>query len=421
MSRAPKGMPAFTVIWVGQLVSMMGSATSGFALSLWVYQETGSVARFGVSLICGFLPGIVAAPLAGVVIDRWNRRTVLLAADGAAGLAMGGVVLAYTLGDLQVWQVYAFQAVASLCAAFQWPALTAAISALVPRQHLGRANGLIGTGQAIAELSAPLLGAVLLSGPGLGAVVVMDFASFGCAVLTLAVVRIPDVPAERETARSLGHEIALGWRYILARRGLLGLLVFFAICNFATGGVTVLVTPLVLSVAPVTTLGLIGTIGGAGMLAGGLLMSIWGGGSARRVPLIVVAAAAGGGLLVAAGAWPGVVVFGVVSFAYFLCIPVVNASSQTIWQVKVEPALQGRVFSARRMIAQSCVPIAYLLIGALAETGAGRAAFLLSCLGVLMIAAAGAAYANPRVRRVESELSDAARQDVAQERVDGSV
>ncbi|WP_084517140.1 MFS transporter [Microtetraspora niveoalba] len=396
-------MPGFLVVWFGQLVSVIGSATSGFALSLWVYQETGSVTRFGVSLVCGFVPGILAAPFAGVVIDRWNRRAVLLVADAVAGLAMGGIVLAHSLGDLRIWHVYAFQAVASVCAAFQWPALTAAIAVLVPKQHLGRANGMVGTGQAVAELSAPLLAAGLLNAFGLGAVVAFDLVSFGFALLTLAVVRVPGVAADKGTGVAFVREVTEGWRYLLGARGLLGLLVFFAVCNFVTGGVTVLVTPLVLSVASVTALGTIASIGGFGMLAGGLLMSAWGG-PARRVPLICGAAAFAGGLLLIAGGWPGLVVFGVVSFAYFFCIPVVNASSQTIWQLKVDPVLQGRVFSTRRMIAQSCVPIAYLLVGFLAERTDSGGPLVLAALGVVMVAAAGITFANPRVRGVESDL-----------------
>lgn len=424
---APRSMGAFYMAWGGQALSTTGSATSGFALSVWVYLSTGSVTRFAISLVCGFVPGILISLFAGVVVDRFDRRVVLIAADTAAGAAMGLLALAYLSDGLAIWHVYAFQIVVSATAAFQWPAFSAAVSVLVPKRELGRANGLVGAGQAAAELVAPLLAGTLLATVDLGGVLLLDLVTFGISILTLTLIRIPPVRTPGNGlaggGRSFRREVREGWRFIAGRRGLLGLLLFFALYNCVTGAVTVLVTPLVLSVATVTTLGAIASAGGAGMLVGTGLMAVWGG-ARRKVRTIFTTATCAAVLLIVGGLWPGVATFAAVSFGYFLCLAVINTSSQTLWQTKVDLRLQGRVFSVRRMIAQSGVPISYLVVSAL--TGPARdilagqrdigvfgsgstrgPALLMTLAGALTIAAAALAYSRPRIRRLESELDDA--------------
>jgi penicillin G amidase len=415
-------MRGFVIAWAGQLVSMAGSATSGFALAIWVYRHTGSVVAFAFSLVCNYVPGILIAPLAGSLADRLSRKMVLLLADSVAGLAMCGLAVSYLLGGLQVWQIYGYQVIASVCLAFQWPAFSAALTLLVEKAQLGRANGMMSLAQAAAGLLGPLLAGALLGLLGLSSVIIFDVTTFVVAVSTMAVVGIPRISTgDAASDRKRDMSFRSGWRYITDRPGLLGLVIMLAVYNSATAGLEVLITPLVLSYASVTVLGTIASVGGAGMVVGGLLMSVVRG-PRKRVRLIFCAAAAAGCILIVAGLRPGIATFIPASFGFFFCLPIINSCSQTIWQTKVSPSVQGRVFSLRRMIAQSCVPGSYLLFGALVAYfdriingapaglfghGSGRgAAFLVSCLGLLVLLDVGIGFANPRTRRVESELPD---------------
>jgi MFS family permease len=244
-------------------------------------------------------------------------------------------------------------------------------------------------------------------------------------------VRFPR-PTASETAparASIWREAAYGWQYIVERPGLLALLVLFALINFNVGIVTVLTVPMVLAFTTPVVLGSILSTAGVGLLIGSVLMSVWGG-PRRRVNtifgsyLVVVCS------LMLVGLHPTIPIFYVSAFFFFMSVPFVGGASQAIWQVKVPPEIQGRVFAMRRVIAWSSLPLAYLAAGPLAdrvfgplllENGAlagsvGRLigvgpgygiAFLFFTLGLLILAVLVASYFYPRLRLVEDELPDA--------------
>jgi MFS family permease len=366
---ASKGVKTFTVIWLGQLVSLTGSGLTGFALGVWVYQRTGSVTQFALISLFTALPGIVFSPLAGAYVDRWDRRWAMIISDAGAGACTLVVALLLLADRLEVWQIYLLMAVSSTFSAFQWPAYSAATTMLVPKEHLGRASGMVQLGQAMAQIAAPTLAGVLMGLIQVEGVILIDFATFLFAVLTLLLVRIPrpEASAEGQAGKgSIFREAAYGWKYIVARPGLLGLLLLFATTNFTTGIVQVLFTPLVLSFTTAAVLGTILSIGGLGFLAGSVTMGIWGG-PEPHVHGIYAFLLLQGLVLFAAGVPPQVAILASAAFFFFFSLPIVNGCSQAIWQSKVAADVQGRVFAVRRMIAWSSLPLAYLAAGPLAD------------------------------------------------------
>lgn len=203
-------MTTFVLVWVGRLVTALGSSISGFALGLWIYQQTGSVTQFATGLLLGFAPGMLAAPVAGVLVDRYRRRTVLLCADAAAMLAAVAMAASQATGHLAVWQVYAVIIVESCCAAFQWPALAAAVTGMVGPEQRGRASAMTQTALAGAQLLGPMLAAVLLGAGGLRAVLLVDVVSFGLGLLTLLLARFPESTGRPEHTGSPGNARAGG-------------------------------------------------------------------------------------------------------------------------------------------------------------------------------------------------------------------
>lgn len=428
---AARGFRAFLLIWFGQLISLMGSGLTGFALGVWVYQRTGSVTQFALISLFTALPGIVFSPIAGALVDRWDRRQAMILSDLGAGLCTLSMALLLLAGRLEVWHIYVAMAISSTFSAFQWPAYSAATTLLVPKEHLGRASGMVQVGEAAAQILSPTLAGALMGIIRVHGIMLVDFATLLFAVLTLLVSRVPR-PARTAEGKagegSLLREALYGWKYIRARPGLIGLLLFFAMTNFATGIVQVLFTPLVLSFAPAAVLGLIMSIGGVGFLAGSLTMSVWGG-PKRRIYGILAANVLMGLALFMAGLPPRAWILAVGAFLVFFSMPITNGCSQAIWQSKTAPDVQGRVFAVRRMIAWSSLPLAYLVAGPLADyvfepllveggplassvgrvigVGTGRGIGLLYIvLGCVIVIAVLAAYLYPRLRYVEQELAD---------------
>jgi MFS transporter, DHA3 family, macrolide efflux protein len=422
---------AFMAVWFGQVISFIGSGLTSFALGVHVYQTTGSITRFALISLFTVLPGILLGPLAGTLIDRWDRRMVMIVSDTGAGLSTLFIFLLLTTGRLELWSIYLAVFLSGTFGALRGPALTAATTQLVPKEQFGRANGLMEIVSVGQFLISPLLAGALIGTIGLRGVILIDFVTFLFAISTLLAIRIPRpaVTAEGQAGKgSLLHEVVYGWRYIQARSGLFALMIVFAIANFTTEMSLVLFTPLFLSFASPAALGTALSLAGVGYLAGSLVMTIWGGGKRRIYAMI-------GGMLVL-GVFMGLIglrasipFITVCIFMTAFCSPIISSASQAIWQSKVAPDVQGRVFSIRRMILLATPTIAYLLAGPLADNifepllavkgplagsigkiigvGQGRGiALLLISMGLILVLVTIIGYLYPHLRRVERELPD---------------
>lgn len=434
MIKSKKGMKTFIILWVGQLASMIGSGLIGFALAVWIFSQTGQATPFALTALFSMLPRILLSPIAGAVSDRWNRKKVMLISDSLSGvITIATAYLLYT-HQMQVWMVYLFSFLGSIFASFQQPAYSASIVMLVPKQQLTRANSLVQMGEAIETILTPILAGALFGLIGMGGILLIDIATYLVAMITLAVVFIPQPEhAEQEASekRSVFQDIAIGWRYLSERRGLLGLLIYFAGVNFLANISSVLIGPLVLSFSTATSMGFVQTVMGAGMLAGSTLMSLWGGSEKNRVKMIVGAISLSALGFIIAGFRTSLTFIASGMFILLFFIPFGSGPSSALFSSKVEPGVQGRVFATRSMISMSMMPFAYLLsgiladkvfsplllaggpladtfIGALLGVGPGRGiGLMLICSGFLVLLISGIAYLNPHIRHIETEIPDA--------------
>jgi len=274
-----QGLRAFLIIWIGQLVSLLGSQLTAFALGVWVYDQTRSVSLLALTQVAFFAPQVLLAPLAGVLADRWDRRVVMILSDFGAGLGILSVAILYLTNRLQPWMVIPLNLWMSSFIMLMWPAYTASITLLVPKEQYGRANGFVQLGDALTQIAGPALAGALYVTIRLGNMALIDFATyFFSVVLLLLFVRIPRPPLTdegREAQGSMWQEVRFGWNYITTRRDLFFLLLFFLAINFISGIMGPLFTPLILDNWKPNVLGYISTIMGVGMLAGTLLMSAW--------------------------------------------------------------------------------------------------------------------------------------------------
>lgn len=362
-------MKRFSVIWLGQTVSAVGNGLSGFALGVWLYRSTGSVTLFSLIQLFLILPGLLVSPVAGALVDRWDRRRTMILADAGSGLATVIIAVLIFFDQLQAWHLYILIGFSSICTAFQYPAFSAATTLLVGKQNLGRAAGMTQLTQAAGMILGPLIAPVLEGYVGLSGVLMTDVLTFLFAVGTLMAIRVPRPVRSavgESAAGSLFEEVVFGWRYLKERRGLMALLITFATVNIGFGFLQVLVTPIILGMADAKVLGRVLAFSSLGFVVGGLIMSVWGG-PKQRVRTILIVCCALGGLLFLAGLQQNPVSMGILAFIFSTISPILIASSQAIWQSKVEPDLQGRVFAARRMIAYSALPLSYATAGPLSD------------------------------------------------------
>jgi MFS transporter, DHA3 family, macrolide efflux protein len=427
VTRSPPAW-SFPVILSGETISVLGSALAGYAISIFSFQQTHSVTSYSMISLAAILPSLLIAPFAGQWVDRLPRKRVMLLANGVSAVLTTLVALVATSPHLALWHIGVLSALNAIASTFHVVAFEAATTMLVSPQRLARASGAAQTGLALAHLLAPAAAGALIVAMSFAGVLALDAASFVIAVVAIAIPTIPE-PTTHQTPHD-ERALLFGLRYVWQRPGLFGTLVVQSVMNFAMGMATVLLLPLVVALASPTAFGLVMSAAGLGMLTGGLAIAASGGPRKR-----VTALGLGGLLMSLALLFTGVihVVWGlaVSAFVVGLSVPMVNSATQVIWQTKVPPELQGRIFATRQVLVGAMLPLALLLAGPLSDgifepamlpggalsgtlgllvgTGEGRGvAVILSLMGVLTLAVTIWARLNRHVHEVESELPDAA-------------
>ena len=432
--KRPTGTVAFTTVWIGQVVSLLGTAMSNFALTLWAYEVTGKATPLALVGFFFVTPMVVLGPFVGVLVDRSNRKLMMMLSDLAAALTTAIVLILYATGNLQIWHLYVTATISGIFQGFQWPAYSAAIALMLPKEQYGRANGMLELAGNASRVFAPLLAGALLGPVGLVGLLTIDLVSAAVAIGTLLFVHIPQ-PASTEAGLEGGgsflKEAAYGFRYIFARPSLLGLQTVFLVGNFFNALAFAVFAPMILGRTGNDELifGSVQSAGAIGGVVGGLAMSAWGG-PKRRVHGVLLGWFCLGllgqtvlGLGRALPVWAA----GIFVLAFFG--PILNGSNQALWQAKVAPDVQGRVFTTRRLIAWLVSPISRLLAGPLADqvlepamaeggslapvfswlvgTGTGAGIALLFVFTGLLAALTGlSGYLFPVVRNAEDILPD---------------
>lgn len=368
----PTGMRAFTLIWFGQVVSLLGSAMTGFALSIWAWDLTGEATALALVGFFNFMPIVLFSPVAGALVDRWNRKLVMMISDLAAGLSTVAIFLLLNANQLQMWHLYLAGLFSGVFQSFQFPAYSASISLMLPKEQYARASGMMSLAESASGIFAPSLAATLLAFLGIRGVLLFDIISFVFAVSMLLLVHIPQ-PVQTEAGKqgqgSLLKESVYGFKYIWARPSLLGLQMMFFMSNLFGTLAMVLVTPMILArtASNEQILGIVQSAAAAGGVIGALMISFWGGPKQKVLGVLLgmfCTSIFGSALM---GISQHFILWMVAGFSTSFFINILNASNQAIWQAKVAPDVQGRVFATRRLIAQITAPVAMLIAGPLAD------------------------------------------------------
>jgi MFS transporter, DHA3 family, macrolide efflux protein len=363
-------MQAFTFVWMGQLVSLLGSAMSLFAFTIWAWERTNHAITLAMISFWAYVPTLLFSPVAGALVDRWNRKLVMLLSDLGTALATLSVLVLYLTDRLQPWHLFAAGCFGGLFLAFQFPAYSATTILMIPREQYARAEGMLGLAQAASTTLGPILAAALIGRIGIAGILVIDLVTFLAAFGTLLWVRIPRPPAPAEKqAKGLLAESFYGFRYIFERPALRALVLLFLGGNLFEGLGTTLINPMILarSANNEISLGSVQSIGALGGILGGVLISTWGG-PKRRIHGIVIGWSLACGLgLMLMGAGGTLGIWSAASFCFAFCVAIVNSSEQAIWQTKTAPAVQGKVAATRLLLIQAPFLVAMPLAGWLAD------------------------------------------------------
>ena len=421
----------FFLMWVGQLVSQIGSGLTMFAMGVWVYQQTGSATKFTTIALLSALPGLLLMPIAGALVDRWDKRWTLLLSDAICGVASLFMLLMTISGRLSIAHIYICVVVFSIVGTFGYLAYYPAITLTVPKRMLGRVSGMTHASEATSRIAGPLLGGLMIAFMGLQSIFLADVLTFIFSILTLLIIQIPKVQkTEEETAApSVFREALYGWTYIKERPSLLAVILFFTTTNFFLTMALVLFSPMILSFNTADVLGTLNSISGVGLLAGGLVMSAWGGPKDRIRGVLGFSMIVSVSLILI-GLTPQVFIIAPALFALYFAIPLANSCSQALWQTKTAPEVQGRVFSLRRMISGAMAPISFAIAGRISDrwfepmlasggalsgsvgrllgVGPGRGmAFIFVLCGSIALVLQLTAFRFPTLRRAETILPDA--------------
>jgi MFS transporter, DHA3 family, macrolide efflux protein len=360
-------MRTFVILWLGQFVSLIGSGATQFALALWIWEQTGEVMPVMVTTVCFFLPNVIFSPIVGALVDRLNRKALMLCCDGAAGLTVLVLFVLASTGQLQVWHLYISAFLSGIYQTIQLPALQASVTLLVPPAQYNRAAGLLGIADVFGQILAPVLAALLFGTVGLAGIFILDLASFVLAITALLFVSMPLPAVFRDETRrspSIFDEMCEGLRYMLSSKKVLLMIGFYFCFNIAVEAWASLLSPLVLARTDgdALTLSAIQAAGGLAAILAGIAVSVLP--SPRYLMKRLLLCLGAMGILTLPITLHGQPMLWMAAhFAFFGLHTFFSASSYATWQKLVPPQLQGRVFATRKMVLSLPIILMPMVLG----------------------------------------------------------
>lgn len=411
-------MKKFLPIWSAQLFSLLGSGLVQFALIWWITQQTGSAAYLAMATLVAVLPEVLLSPFAGALVDRLNRRYVMIAADALIALFTLGLAVLFAFDLVQVWHVFVVMFLRALGSVFHWPAMQASTSLMVPEKHLARVAGINQALRGSLNIVAPPLGALLMSVLKFYQVISVDVVTAIIAITPLLFIRIPQ-PVRADagvvlTPKVLLRDVAEGFRYMKNWKGLLYLTFLAAMLNFLLAPAGTL-SPLMVTQhfkAGVWELSMIESSMGIGVVIGGLVLGVWGGFKSKIVTSLTGVVGLGLGVLVfglapANAFWMGIV--GMVLLGFMN--PIANGPLQAIMQSKVAPEMQGRVMGTTGALCSAMMPLSMVVVAPVAEFLGLRVWYWVG--GGLTVLIGLAALFIPSIMALDSSQKDVSTAEIA--------
>jgi len=398
----------FFIIWSGQAFSLLGSSLVQFALVWWMTEKTGSAAVLATGAFISFLPQVILGPFTGSLVDRWDRRKIMIYADAAIAVATLLLAVLFWLDFIQLWHVFTLLFIRSLGGTFHWATMQASTSLMVPENQLSRVAGMNQTLQGLVTLAAPPLGALLMATLPIYSILSIDIGTALLAITPLLFILIPQPhKLEKSTAISFKEillDTKVGFRYVYRWRGLFYVLLIAAVINFLTAPISTYLPLLVTQhfKGGIWQVGWTETAWGVGVIAGGIGLSVWGGFKKRIITSLTGLFGLAAGILVIAIApqsafWMVLVGMGITGIAN----PIVNGPFMAIIQSNVEADMQGRVFSVTMSLCGAMMPLSMIVSAPIVERLGPQSWYMVSAV-VCFIMVLAASF-NKDMRNLEED------------------
>jgi len=402
-----KQMHPYLVIFSGQAFSLFGSRLVQFALVWYLTSQTGSAQVLATASIAAIIPQVVLAPFAGAFVDRWNRKRVMMVSDSliaATVLVLAGL---FVIDRVEVWYIYAVMLIRSTGAAFQWPAMQASTSMMVPREQLPRIAGLNQSLQGLVSIVAPPLGAVLLEMFPIEYVIAVDVLTAIMAVGPLVFIAVPQPERKDLSARGVLSDMREGFSWIWSKKPLVQIMMISLVINMVTNPAFSLLPLLVTDYfnGGAIELAWIQSANGLGMILGGLALGVWGGFKSKSKTAFSAITVAGLGLLGFSQTPGGLLWLGICFvFIFGFMNSIGNSSFMTVLQTMIPHEMQGRVFTLVMATSIAVAPLGLTIAGPVAERLGVRSWFLVS--GCVIVAGALFGLFSPGIKSFEQALSE---------------
>ncbi|QXE25462.1 hypothetical protein B6N60_04177 [Richelia sinica FACHB-800] len=428
----PASMRSFLIVWLGQLVSTIGSGMTAFAIEIWAWEITGKATTITLVGFFSLLPSILITPISGVIVDKFNRKLLMMLGDTVAVISTIIILLLHLTNNLQIWHFYLTGAIVGTFNQFQYLASSSSVSLMIPKQHYTRASSLEFLSGYGSQIIAPALAGYLYTVIGFVGIWLIDISTFAIAITSLVLVKIPQpIPKEKtENLANIGQDLALGWHYINHHKSLLALLFINLLFWLPHDIGNSLYTPMILSRTNNDTvlLGSLAAAAGFGGVIGAIIVSSWGGFRQKIKGVLWGMIGAGiSKIIFGLGRTPWVWI--PAQFCSSLNFPLNGSSDNAIWLAKVPPDVQGRVFATRSLLLQIASALGHLIAGPLADqvftpalqsssvlvaifgglfgtgTGAGIGLLYVIC-SLCMLLAGWLGFSIPVLRKVETIIPD---------------
>lgn len=400
--------PKFMLLWLGELISAVGSGLTSFGLGVYVFQQTGSAGSMALVTLLAFLPTLLLSVPAGVLADRYDRRLLMMVGDGCSALGILYILLCMLGGGAKLWQICLGVFISSTFSALLEPSYRATVTDLLTKEEYSKASGLVSLAGSARYLISPILAGALLAVSSIKLLLIIDICTFFPTVFAAALVRKEIAVKPMERKPPFGQSLRQGWNAITDRRGILILVAVSSVMTCFMGSFQILAQPLILSFTDSATLGIGETVCACGMLASGLFLGARGIKSGY-VKVLSVSLLLAGLTMVAFGLWENIYTICLFGFLFFATLPFANNCLDYLVRTNIPDELQGRAWGMIGFLSQIGYVVAYAGAGAAADgiaaglqISVGRsAAGVIIIAGVLLAIAALTLYPMKSVRALE--------------------
>lgn len=363
-----KELRTFIILWLTQALSSLGSSMTGFALVIWLYNDSGSALTTALLTVCSYAPYVIVSIFAGAISDKWNKKAVMLVCDSFAALTTVCVLVLFKTGSLEVWHLYILNALSGLMNSVQSPASDVAATLLTPEKHYQKTSAMRYFSNSLVSILTPALAAAIVSFAGLDAVIAFDLATFAVAfTVLLFFIKIPEVPQNESSKETLLQSAKGGISYLGRNKGILCMILFLSAINFIASIYNAALPALILSKSNEAALGAVSSSVGIATLIGSVIATVFPKPKSRSKTICAC-------LLVSMSTENFLLAFGNNTIAWcigavlgWLFIPLMSANYDVIFRSTVPKEMLGRVYSVRNTLQFFSIPVGYFLGGFLVD------------------------------------------------------